>query len=93
MNVSTFSSMQTIKYYLMSKKAVSVHLFQRSSINHTPVDRALVANIISATRCHKEELKEKREALNAQLDSYHLTSIKIQTAAEARRIKEKYLKK
>ena len=93
MTVSTFSSMQTIKYYLMSKKAVSVHLFQRSSINHTPVDRALVANIISATRCHKEELKEKREALNAQLDSYHLTSIKIQTAAEARRIKEKYLKK
>jgi len=50
MTMSTFSSMQTIKYYLMSKKAVSVHLFQMSSINHTTVDHALVANIISALR-------------------------------------------
>ena len=55
MTMSTFSSMQTIKYYLMSKKAVSVRLFQRSSINHTPVDCAIAANIISATRCRKEE--------------------------------------
>ncbi|GFR62812.1 hypothetical protein ElyMa_000139500 [Elysia marginata] len=42
MSVATFSSIQTVKYFLKAKGRTATQHFQRPSINHTPVCKHLV---------------------------------------------------
>ena len=60
----------------------------RPSVNHTPVSGDLVRNIQTAAK-----LKSRSEELDSEMASLRLSKISCQTAAEARRLKEKAIDK
>ena len=89
MSVPTFDSIQTVKYFLKAKDKSSLEYFKRPSINHTPVDSHLVNNVKCATKAYTANLAKKREELEKEMGDLKMKRVKIQTAAEARRRKEK----
>ena len=91
MSVNTFDSVQTVKYYLMSKNTSAVKFFHRPSINHSPVDKNLIRNMQSATKTYTAQLEMNRSSLDEEMGALKMKRVKIQTAALARRIKEKAL--
>ena len=60
----------------------------RPSVNHMPVSGDLVRNIQTAAK-----LKSRSEELDSEMASLRLSKISCQTAAEARRLKEKAIDK
>ena len=93
MSVATFSSIQMVKYYLKSKQKTSTEYFHRSSTNHTPVSRDLVKNMQHATKEYEAQLITKKQGLDSEIESLKVSRIICQTAAEAKRIKEKAIER
>ena len=65
----------------------------RPSVNHTPVSGDLVRNIQTAAKVYMAKLKSRSEELDSEMASLRLSKISCQTAAEARRLKEKAIDK
>ena len=65
----------------------------RPSVNHTPVLGDLVRNIQTAAKVHMAKLKSRSEELDGEMASLRLSKTSCQTAAEARRLKEKAIDK
>ena len=91
MSVSTFDSIQTVKYYLQNNSSTAVKAFRRPSVNHTPVTNDLYKNMTSAWLECKKDQKAKNEKASQKLASVSLTKKHLQTAAAARRIKKNSL--
>lgn len=89
MAVGTYSSVQTIKYHLKACKSSSVEFFKRPSVNHTPVSGELVNNMKSARRKYMSALDAKKQNINEELTAIQASTEKLQTAAQARRLKER----
>ena len=62
----------------------------RPLVNHTPVSGDLVRNIQTAAKVYMAKLKSRSEELDSEMASL---KISCQTAAEARRLKEKAIDK
>ncbi|GFR99489.1 hypothetical protein ElyMa_001046300 [Elysia marginata] len=62
MNVSTFSSIQTVKYSLKSRNITAVQCFHRPDTLHNPVDHALV------TALRKSASNSKHKAHQAEIE-------------------------
>ena len=65
----------------------------RPSVNHTPVSGDLVRNTQTEAKVYMAKLKSRSEKLDSEMASLRLSKISCQTAAEARRLKEKAIDK
>ncbi|KAK3767550.1 hypothetical protein RRG08_029569 [Elysia crispata] len=75
MSVASFSSIQTVKYYLKSKQKTSTEYFHRSSTNHTPVSRDLVKNMQHATKEYEAQQITKKQELDSETESLKVSRI------------------
>ena len=89
MAVGTFSSIQTVKYFLKSRNQSSIGYFRRPQVNHTPVPKALVKNMRSAYLGYNSQLKAKNAIIEDEISALTLTKRRLQSAAAARKIKQK----
>ncbi|GBL81451.1 hypothetical protein AVEN_143725-1 [Araneus ventricosus] len=58
MNVSTFSTIQTIKYELLSQNKTALNVFKKEELLSEPVDKELCRNLRQSAKLHKEEQKK-----------------------------------
>ena len=89
MDISTFSSMQTCKYFLKSKASTSQQVFRREEINHTPVKSSLMKiNMLSARKKYHNDLSAKKEKRDVEFGALSLTKKHLKSAASAKKDKE-----
>ena len=74
MNISTYSSLQCIKYSLRSHSKTAIEAFQRKDILHDPVDRALVVNMVGSSKARRRDLEESSKAKMAKRAKLNMPS-------------------
>ena len=83
-SISTFSSIQTVKYTLRSKEKTAVQHFHRRDILHEPVSRQLSVNMRSARSKYKAILKQKNDEQIKRQEELKLSKEKLQAKKTAR---------
>ena len=78
MNISSFSSIQTVKYTLRSKEKTAVQHFHRRDILHEPVSRQLSVSMRSARGKYKAILKQKNDEQIKRQEELKLSKEKLQ---------------
>ena len=89
MAIETYSAYQTVKYFLNSTGSSAVKHFRRPDVKHTAVSSTLVKNLQASRHAYHTNLKEKREKFDTEMSALSLTKKQLQTAAAAKRSKEK----
>ncbi len=92
MNIETFSSIQTVKYFLRSQKKSAVEVYERPDVKFSGVDKRLCRNIRCAAKRDKDERKKCQELKSQRMKEYGITSSKKTSAAKALRDKQAEIK-
>ncbi|KAL5010546.1 hypothetical protein ScPMuIL_012851 [Solemya velum] len=87
MTVETFSSIQTVKYWLRSSGKSATATFTRQDPLYDPVDTTLCHNMRGAASSHKQVLQEKRDAKEKKREQLNLAE-KVISKAKAKQIIE-----
>ena len=97
MDISSFSSVQSVKYHLKSLNKSAVENFSRKEILYTPVNGQLVRNMKAAASVYAQNLKSARLNRHKNMNPFSLgrinTHLNHQSSAASKRLKENALKK
>ena len=93
MSCDLLSSIQTVRYFLKGKNTNSLKFFRRTDTALTPVSANLSMNMRKSWKVDKKSWEEARELNDQKFEELRLKKVKLQAAAEARRIREKALYK
>lgn len=89
MTVETFSSIQTVKYWLRSTGNSATASYRRADALHDPVDNDLCQNMRVAASTYKQVLQQKREAKEEKRERLQLKDNVISKAQAKIQVEEK----
>ncbi|GBN78845.1 hypothetical protein AVEN_147570-1 [Araneus ventricosus] len=67
MHIETYSSIQSVKYKMMSKEQSAVEYFRKKDFLHDAIDSNMCKNLRSSRKCYQEELHSKKIALEKKI--------------------------
>ena len=92
MNVSTFNSIQTVKYSLMASNKNAMQYFHKHDYLHEPVNSHLVHNMRGAYKMYSSQLAEERKIKEKKVE-LNMSKKKAATKREAKETAELATKK
>ena len=93
MNVSTFNSIQTVKYSLMASNKNAMQYFHKHDYLHEPVNSHLVHNMRGAYKMYSSQLAEERKIKEEKKVELNMSKKKATTKREAKETAELATKK
>lgn len=80
MRTDTYSSIQTVKYYMQSKKKGAIELFSRKDIHHDPIDRNFLTNMRTSKKRYEAEKETKRVAKDEKMKALQVHTEELKTS-------------
>ncbi|GBN16165.1 hypothetical protein AVEN_51406-1 [Araneus ventricosus] len=68
MHIETYSSIQSVKYKIMSREQPAVESFRKKDFLHDAIDSNMCKNLRSSRKCYQEELDSKKIALEKKIN-------------------------
>ena len=93
MNVSTFNSIQTVKYALMASSKTAIQYFHKHDHLHEPVNSQLVHNMRGAYKMYSSQLADDRKLQEEKKVALNMSKQKAATKRKAKECAELATKK